>query len=51
MTDFVDPLEEPLDLDRDPNRPRSQSPSPEIDDDWIEYDADGNEIAKDDASE
>ncbi|WP_157005837.1 hypothetical protein [Agromyces laixinhei] len=44
MTDFVDPLEEPLDLDRDPDRPDSLSP--ENDEEWVEYDADGNEIPK-----
>jgi hypothetical protein len=49
MTDFVDPLEEPLNLDRDPNRPESLDP--EISEEWVEYDADGNEIKSDDASE
>ncbi|WP_157372824.1 hypothetical protein [Agromyces sp. Root81] len=48
MTDFVDPLEEPLSLDRDPNRPDSLPT--EIDEEWVEYDADGNEIKKDDTS-
>lgn len=32
MTDFVDPLEEPLDLDRDPDAPFD----PDLDDDLID---------------